>query len=397
MTNRTPPTIDDRDDFMVDDVSDDVAEAMRQLREAPDTNDGTVSDGAGITPHTTEPEDTGTEETEDTGTEETEEQRADRERDNRGRFAPKAAKGETEKSATDPAAPVGPPPSWGVKAKAAWVNVPADVQAEIQKREGEVQQGLAALRDYRDLKPYADTARTKGVTLKTALDHYAGLDRLCSQDLGGGLAHIAAGFGKTKEQIGALFADLAQRYGASVPNGGNAPAPADSEANDLQELLAPVLKPILDQIGELRQNTTTRVEADRNAQVQTLASAIQTFAANPEHTYYANVEGDIIRLFEGRLVPLTGNHAADLKAAYDMAVRMNPEIQDALIEQRVNERAAAKRKADQDKANTAKAASRSLGGSKVPGVMYAPVTNGDGRATDDVEADVRAAYRAHVS
>ena len=326
-----------------------------------------------------------------------------------------AEKGDGEPGATaEPPAAIAPPPSWSVKAKTAWDKVPPEVQAEIAKRETEMGAGLAALRDFKDLKPYADMAAQQGTTISRALDHYIGIDNLMKRDMAGGLAMCAESYGMDHQSIGQMFANLAQRYGASVaptatpaPTNGHAANghAAEIDENDpLMEVLQPVLAPILAQLkaletnhskelNELKSHHSARAEADRNASVQSLASEITRFAADPKNIYFHNVEADIARLFQKGMVPLTGNHGADLQTAYDLAVRMNAEIHQALIEKRLSEDRDAARQREQEAADKARAASRSLGGSRVPGTtIKSPAAND----SDDIEAAVRAAYRQHA-
>jgi hypothetical protein len=297
----------------------------------------------------------------------------------------------------------GPPPSWSIKAKAAWEQLPAEVRADIAKREGEVAQGFAALKDYKDLKPYADLAKQHGTTISAALKHYTGIENLLKKDLGTGLATILQNYGYTQQQAGQYFATLAQRFGGTAPQpqrGGQQHTPVAGHPNPasgakpgdpLYDILRPIIDPLNQQVTELTKKLSSREEADRNASQQSLAQAIDTFQADPANRFFPDLEGTIVRLFETGMVPLTGNHQADLKAAYDMAARMNPDVQEALIEQRLREQTDAKRQREQDEANRAKAASRSLTGSRVPGTVMtqSPPPNGH----DDVEADVRAAYR----
>ncbi len=325
-------------------------------------------------------------------------------RDDKGRFSAKSAKApksddrqseeaSEESAEREGAQELAPPPSWGVRAKAAWAELPTEVRQEISKRESEVANGLKALVDYKDIKPYADLAAQSGTTLRTALDHYHGMDRLLARDLAGGLAVAAEAYGHSKEKLAQTFLTLAQRYGAQVST-----PQADGQSNDddaLMQILAPVINPLKAQIEQLTSLQTSRVEADRNAQVQSLAQEINRFAADPKNIYFSNVEADIARLFQGGIVKLTGNPAADLKTAYELAIRMNPDIQEALIEKRLQEKLGTNRQKEQGIAAKAKQASRSLSGSRLPGTLYKEAEEDFG--ADDLEADVRRAYRAHMS
>lgn len=288
-----------------------------------------------------------------------------------------------------------PPPSWSPKAKLQWQTLPPEIKGEIAKREGEMAQGLAALRDYKDLKPWADLARQHGTTIDGALRHYVTLDDHLRRDLHGGFGALAESYGLTQAEIGRLFSGLAQKYGAApAPTNGARPAPQGDEA--LMEILQPFLTPITKQLNDFGARLSGRDEADRNASHRSLGVAVSKFAADPANTFFSDVEEQMATLFNTGIVPLTGNHAADLKAAYDLAVRMNPAVSEALIEKRLADSQAEQRRKDQEAAEAARAASRSLGGSRMPGAITH--TQGDNRGqVDDVEADVMAAYRQHLS
>lgn len=338
-------------------------------------------------------------------------------RDHRGRFKPKTVDDPKAKAADEqvnnaaqqpaegqeqPAQPqsaAAPPPSWGVKAKAAWGDLPQAVRDEIGKREREVGDGLAALRDYKDLKPYAEMARQHNTTISAALGQYVALERLLEQDVAGGLAVIAERATQgDRARLGQVFSALAQRFGGSPQPATPSPTPSQGGGKDdqLAEVLAPLLNPLLSQINEIKEQFSQRTNADRNAQVSTLTAEIQRFSSDPNNVYFANVEQQIAQLFASGMVPNSGNPGRDLKTAYDMAIRLNPEIQEALIEKRANERLAAERQKERERAEKAKSASRSMGGSRVQGLTY---TKGEDRkgGADDLEADVREAYRAHTS
>lgn len=327
-------------------------------------------------------------------------------RDEHGRFTarqkePEAAgKPDTETAETpdeterepqqQPAA--GPPPSWSVKSKAAWDALPAEVRADIAKREGEVAQGLAALRDYKDLKPYADLARQHNTTISESLKRYVGMEQLLSRDLGAGLAQITQNFGLSQPQAAQLFASLAQRFGNAQRQGGAGNGHTSSQADPLDGLLRPFLAPLEQRIATLTQSLESRAAADRNATAQTLDKAIEQFSANPENRFYPDLEETMTRLFETGQVPLTGDHVGDLRKAYETAAWMHPEVREALIEQRQRAAADAKRQREQEAAAKARTASRSITGSAAPGAQVMPRSGGSG--FDDIEADVRAAMRA---
>lgn len=289
------------------------------------------------------------------------------------------------------------PASWTVKAKAQWKDLPPEIKAEVTKREREAAQGFTALRDFKDLKPWVDEAAKHGTTIGKALEHYTAVDRLMTQDLGGGMAVAAHAYGITKERMGSFFAELAQRHGyqfsgSPAPSNGHGSQPK-VENDPLAEVLQPMLAPILEQLNALKSQHSQRAEQDRSAQVQSLAQEITRFAADPKNEFYANVEGLVAQIFQKELIPFSGNPAADLQAAYDMAVRMNPETSQVLIERRLADNLETKRRKEQETVDRARQASRSLGGPRTPGTLYRE----EERATsDDMRAVVEAAYRQHA-
>jgi hypothetical protein len=313
---------------------------------------------------------------------------------------PGAEPAAADKAEGQGAAPVsGPPPSWSVPAKAAWDKLPESVRADIAKRETEMQQGLAALRDYKDLKPYAERAQREGTTVAKALDHYVKMEDVCRKNIGQGLAVICQNFGLNQQQAAHLFGNLARQLGGSAPTipgaanspGGQAPAlPAD---DPLLSALAPVLQPLQSKLSALEGQITSRAEADRKASAQQLGQAIERFASDPKNRFFPELEETITRFFETGMVPLTGNPDNDLRAAYDLAAYQHPEVREALIEQRLQEQIAAQRKKEQEEADRAKHASRSITGSRLPGttIDVPPAANG----FDEIEAIARAAYRMH--
>lgn len=330
---------------------------------------------------------------------------AEKARDEKGRFTPKAKAPAAEvvdpgQAAADPAKSAGeaPPTSWGAESKALWASLPAPIRAEVAKREAEMQAGM---QHYAGLGQYAEEAKRHNVTIKSALDRYTALDRLCHQDLTGGLIEIARVYGKTDPaSLGELFSGLAQKFGAksatSTPTIQQNQSGQVQEPDPIAEMLQPYLQPLFTQVKTI---TEQRAEADRNAQVQTFTQAIDQFAADPKNEHYSRVQPVIADLFRRGVVPTSGNPAADLKAAYDMAVRLDEGLQQELIEKRVAEALEAQRKKGLEAVAKARGASKSVGGSSVAGMRQAPKvpTGSRGSYDEDLEADVRAAFAAHAS
>lgn len=300
----------------------------------------------------------------------------------RGKPKEGEGEGEGDAAAGQQPSPTKPPPSWSVKSKAAWNALPAEVREDIVKREGEVAQGLAALRDYKDLKPWAEMAQKHGTTINDALRRYVGIEQVLQKNIGLGIAQIVQNRGFNQQQAAKLFSDLAQRYGAN----------ANAEPDPVADALNPLLSPLQQQIADLQSKLTSRETAEQTARMSNLDQALKTLEADPAFPYLPDLMGDMTFLLEQGRVPKSGNDLEDLKAAYQLAARLNPQVHEALIEQRLTEAREAERRKEREEAAKARSASRSLSGSRMPGAVTREAPEDDG--VDDVEADVRRAMRA---
>jgi len=312
--------------------------------------------------------------------------------------------GATEVKGPEGAPQVGlPPPGWSVKSKTEWDKLPEHIRADIVKREAEVNQGFAKLQNYRGLDPYVEMAQRSGLTLDTALKNYTGMETALTRDPQNGLVQLAQTMGWSKEQAAQHFARVAHGLGYTgfaAPGHQNGTDPAQPAQNgahqngnglppEMHSMLAPVLTPLLQQVNELQSKLSRQEQADQERAAQTAAQAGAAFRADPANRYFANVEADIKRLLETGIVPLTGDHKADLQKAYDLACWQNPDVREALINQRMTKTTEDQAAKDRAVAAAAAKASRSVSGSPAPETrVQAPRKPGE---VDDPYADARAA------
>lgn len=124
---------------------------------------------------------------------------------------------------TSPADPE-PPVSFSPTAKAAVAKLKAGqrlsntesrelVQA-LDRREREINNGFARLRELKDITPYAEHYRAQGVTVRQALDTYTQADRMLKQDFLGALDQLLPRYGVHPQLLAGA---LAQKYG--LPDG----------------------------------------------------------------------------------------------------------------------------------------------------------------------------------
>ena len=297
---------------------------------------------------------------------ETEAQAAERTRDDKGRFAPKAAEEiapaeeqpKDQVVAKDPVAAIDavapqpvtdaprPPPGWSPAAKVAFDQLPAEVKQAVFQREQEVNKGFEKLAAYKPIDRYMEMARGSGTTLDRALDNYVGMENRLRQDFPGGIIELCQRQGIHPE---ALANHILARNGVS---------PSEAPAGDTQQgYQTPQVDHATAQRMIALEQRIQRQEAEREREISTqVQSELERFASDPEHPFYENVKAEM-----GFLI--NAGKSADLKDAYTTACWSNPEIRGLLIKQQsavpdTSARAAA--------ATQARAASKSITGSPIP-------------------------------
>lgn len=301
-----------------------------------------------------------------------------------------------------------PPPSFSVRSKAAWEQVKKAypfLVADIVAREEAANNGFAALKDFKDIKPYAEMATASGTTLSQALHRYTNLEQLARRNPVQGVISVCQGLRLPQEEAAQVLLRAAIQCGARLPSGDRNPgggrqqdgAPdRNGEVTDpLLMALRPYFTPILEELQGLRTHLGGLSEADRNAKERTLDQALDGFSRDQKNVYFADVQDIMTNLFATKYIQLTGDHAADLKACYEAACQLHPEVREALIEQRLGQQGQQRRKRDQEVADRARHASGSLAGSATPGLeRERPKPEGRGKELIENErlGDVTAAY-----
>jgi hypothetical protein len=298
----------------------------------------------------------------------------------------------------------GPPPGWSVPSKAAWDALPEHVRADIAKREGEVQEGLAALRNFKDVQPYAEQAARSGTTLAAALQRYTTMESVARRDPARGMMAVAHNLGLSKDGAAKLFSDLAAALGArptgAQSTGSQPHAGEGSDQNDpLAEVISPIIQrvlgPLTQDLSALKTHVTRQQEADQNAWSSSVNAAIAKFRTDPKYRYFSDLEDTISDLIESGQVRMTGDAEADLARAYDKAAWNHDQVREALINERIRTGSAATAARETEAAARAAAASRSITGSATAGAEPTQRRRAAGQSyDDDLMADVRAAAEA---
>ena len=294
------------------------------------------------------------------------------------------------------AAPSGnPPPGWSVASKSAWgAKLPTEqqwaaIQADTLKREQEVNSGFAQYSGMKELLPYSQRAQARGQTLKQALDRYIEIESVLERQPLAGLLNIASNIGFTPQRLAmelAPYLGQSNGQGAYVQDQQSYQQPAFDPA-----LLQQYVNPLSQEVNQLKSFVQQFQQAESARYGSAFNAAQSRFMSEPDSRYFENVRQQMAQLFQAGILQESGDHYADLKSAYEMACNMNPEIRELRINERIAKTEEQRRKTEQEAAEQARRASRSITGSPAAGARIDPDDK-----DDSIEADVRRAVRAHA-
>lgn len=210
------------------------------------------------------------------------------------------------------------PGSWRPELREHWSKVPLELQAEITRRETEVNRAMGqatAARQFAEefqntVRPYEALIRSSGITPIQAMNNLMSTATSLQMGTPAQKAQIAA---KIIQNYGVDIAMLDQVLSGQQPKGGGGPDPSLIQALDQR------LKPITEFMGSFQQQQ----QQENQRIAQTAQQATEQFAADPKNEFYEDLREDMADLLEfaakrGR--PMT------LKQAYEQAAMAHPEI-----------------------------------------------------------------------
>ena len=244
------------------------------------------------------------------------------------------------------------PSSWSKSVASKWDDLPAEVKAEIHKRESDYHKGIEPYRQsaaiaqemQQAIAPYMQNIQASGVHPLQAINHLLGVEHTLRNGSAQEKAH--------------KIAEIARDYGI-----------------DLQQIqplppIDPQTQALIRQNQQLQQFQQTTLQQ----QNQAVASEIEAFRANPENVHFEAVKDDMAAL-------LQSGRATDLQDAYDKAVWMRPDIRQTLVQQQRTD--AQKQAAEKKRRARAKTASGSVRGAANP---KATTLNPDASLRDTLNA-----------
>ncbi|ABR91435.1 Uncharacterized conserved protein [Janthinobacterium sp. Marseille] len=248
---------------------------------------------------------------------------AQRTRDEKGKFAAKAADATTGQASApvDQAVTAEPvsqaPNTWRKEAAAVWPTLPPEARAEIEKREADVHRGIEqykvaaqfAQTVEKAISPYMQTIQQLGITPDVAIGELMAADHKLR-------------YGQPAEKH-AYFAQLAQTYGIDLG--------AVTQHQQEQPRVDPAVMALQQTVQSLVSKIQTQESSVQQQAQESLNSEIQSFAADPNHSHFETVKPHMIAL-------LQAGQAKDLSDAYEQAVYANPTTRASMLQQQVNAR-----------------------------------------------------------
>lgn len=303
-----------------------------------------------------------------------------RERDERGRFATKGQETPAQPEVEQPAQPetahqpeqptdtdLRAPQAWRPQAREAWAALPAEVRAEVHRRETEVQRAMSESAEVRRVgerlmevaRPYEAYIRADG---SDPVQAAANMFRTAEVLRVGSAAQRAQTVAQIINQFGVdvgMLDDILSGQPQRAPQGGQ------------QQSAAQFRDPRFDQfLGALQ---SQRQQQQRAAE-QHAATELEQFAASRE--FFADVRDTMADLIE---VNARKGVTLSYEQAYDMACRLDDGIS-KILQQRERAKAA---QAQTERARRSRAAASSITGAPAG---TPPRPQGGGSRREDIEA-----------
>lgn len=235
-----------------------------------------------------------------------------------------------DKSATDQTQQdLKAPNSWKPAAREEWAKIPKTAQAEITRRERQIQQTLSETANIRKfsndlanvIAPHTHLIRAQGSTPLKAIDNLmrtsAGLATLRGRQQANIVAQICRNFSVDVKELDAALAEvLGQGGGEPQQNGGV----------DVHTAVAEAMRPFSAFMGTVQQQTQAReAEIQQNAQV-----SVEDFINDPKNEFAMDLSDEMADIME---MKAARGQKVTIQQAYQMAIRNNPDVE-AIVNQR---------------------------------------------------------------
>lgn len=272
-----------------------------------------------------------------------------------------------------------PPRGWSPASKALFATLPPAVQADIHKREMDVDAGFAK---YKGLDKHVTDFKNAGVEPEHAIAAYRRAEQLLVNNFDEGVVGLCQQFGTHPLKLAESLINMFRKPGQQQQQVQNGP---DGKPLPQQAQL-PADHPLVVEVKRLGQRLSKYESAEQQKEHKNVENDINTFLSDPAHVYADNVIDSMVDLIkQGKM---TGN-VRPLKEVYDAACWLNPEVRQILINEQIAAQSKGAIKKAKDATNQARNAAASVTGK--------PAGNTEGSAKDKtLRETIKEAYDASV-
>lgn len=218
------------------------------------------------------------------------------------------------------------PASWKPATREHWKSIPKEAQAEIIRREREIDTGLQQASAYKKvaneyfnvIKPYEHLIRAQNSTPSQAITNMMQT-----------AARLVQG---TRQQKAACVAEIMKNYDVDVKTLDDilvgTVKPGDDPDAKISDLVKVQLSPVLEFINEVK---GSRAQAEQKGQEE-VSTSFQTFSEDPKNEFFQDVREDMADLME---MAANRGQAMTLEQAYARACQMNTEVSKILSQREI--------------------------------------------------------------
>lgn len=196
-----------------------------------------------------------------------------------------------------------------VAATADWEKVPESVQAAVHRVQREMEEGITKYKSshdrYEPIREFDEIARSNGHDLKVSLQKVVDIEQAFARNPVEGFQHICNHFGINMRALAAHI--------------------SGQKAEDVQVQQEGVISELRRELADLKQQISGVATGFHEQKTTAASNEVQAFAAQPGNERFYDLMGDIAFFLKSDKVDPDLPPIDRLKAAYQLADRLNPD------------------------------------------------------------------------
>lgn len=288
---------------------------------------------------------------------------------------PKASEGDNAQSPPKPRYEAPKRFSSDVAASADWAKTPESVQAAVHRVQREMEDGISKYKAshdrYETFREFDEIAKSNGHELKQSLEKVVAIEQAFARNPVEGFQRICDHFGLNMRQLAAHI--------------------AGQKAEDVQVQQEGTINELRRELADLKQQISGVSTGFQQQQTAATSKEVEAFASQPEYSRFYDLMEDIAFFLKSDKVDASLPPIDRLKAAYQLADRLNPDPnpKPATITASASEAVAAKAS---DATSEALAAQTRKGGKSITGAPNAGEDVADREPSSSVKDSLRRAF-----